>query len=104
MSRIGRAYLPECSSDCSSQARLALAGASREGTPMLTVASQQDAGRVDGASGGSLIDEIVREGARAMLAAGLRAEVAAYVEAHADQLDEDGHRLVVRNGYAEPRE
>jgi transposase-like protein len=71
---------------------------------MLTVASQQDAGRVDGASGGSLIDEIVREGARAMLAAGLRAEVAAYVEAHADQLDEDGHRLVVRNGYAEPRE
>jgi transposase-like protein len=51
-----------------------------------------------------MIDEIVREGARAMLAAALRAEVAAYVEAHADQVDEDGRRLVVRNGYAQPRE
>ena len=53
---------------------------------------------------GSLLDEIVREGARQMLAAALRAEVAAYVEAHADQVDEDGHRLVVRNGHHEPRE
>ena len=70
---------------------------------MLTVASQQDAGRVEGESGASLIDEIVREGARTMLAAALRAEVAAYVEAHAEEVDEDGRRLVVRNGYAEPR-
>jgi transposase-like protein len=51
-----------------------------------------------------LLDEIVRDGARQMLAAALRAEVAAYVEAHADQVDEDGHRLVVRNGHHEPRE
>jgi transposase-like protein len=51
-----------------------------------------------------MIDEIVREGARAMLAAALRAEVAAYVEAHAGEVDEDGRRLVVRNGYAQPRE
>jgi transposase-like protein len=34
-----------------------------------------------------------------MLAAALQAEVAAYVEQFADQLDEDGQRLVVRNGY-----
>src|SRR5690625_6228653 len=54
--------------------------------------------------GGSLLDEIVREGARQMLAAALQAEVAAYIEAHADQLDADGHRLVVRNGYHQPRE
>ena len=54
--------------------------------------------------GGSLIDEIVRDGARRMLAAALEAEVAAYIEAHADQLDEHGHRLVVRNGRAEPPE
>ncbi len=47
---------------------------------------------------GSLLDEIVREGARAMLATALQAEVAAYVDAHADQLDADGRRLVVRNG------
>jgi len=35
-----------------------------------------------------------------MLAAALKAEVAAYVEAHEDQVDEDGRRLMVRNGYA----
>ena len=55
-------------------------------------------------AGGSLLDEIVRDGARQMLAAALEAEVAAYIEAHADQLDEHGHRLVVRNGHHEPRE
>jgi putative transposase len=52
----------------------------------------------------SLLDEIVRDGARAMLAAALHAEVAAYIEAHADQLDEHGRRLVVRNGFHDPRE
>ena len=56
------------------------------------------------AVGGSLLDQIVREGARAMLAAALEAEVAAYVEAHAGELDGDGHRLVVRNGHHEPRQ
>jgi len=59
---------------------------------------------VPAAVGGSLLDELVRDGARQMLAAALQAEVAAYVEAHADQLDEDGHRLVVRNGYHAERE
>src|SRR5690625_79738 len=54
---------------------------------------------LDEEAGGSLLDEIVREGARQMLAAALQAEVAAYIEAHADQLDEHGHRLVVRNGH-----
>jgi hypothetical protein len=39
-------------------------------------------------TGGSLIDEIVRDGARRMLAAALEAEVAAYIAAHADELDE----------------
>ncbi len=53
----------------------------------------------DAALGASLLDEIVRDGARKMLAAALQAEVAAYIEAHADQVDEHGHRLVVRNGY-----
>jgi transposase-like protein len=52
---------------------------------------------------GSLIDELVRDGARRMLAAALEAEVAAYIDAHADQLDEHGHRLVVRNGHAVAR-
>ena len=49
------------------------------------------------------LDEIVLEGARRMLAAALEAEVDAYIAGLADQLDERGHRLVVRNGHAEPR-
>src|SRR5215207_1324479 len=39
-----------------------------------------------------------------MLAAALQAEVAAYIDAHRDQVDEAGHRLVVRNGYHAERE
>jgi len=58
----------------------------------------------DEASCGSLLDEIVRDGARAMLAAALQAEVAAYVEAFAGEVDQDGHRMVVRNGYHQDRE
>ena len=50
------------------------------------------------------IDEIVREGARRLLAAALQAEVAAYIEQFADELDADGRRLVVRNGYHNDRE
>jgi transposase-like protein len=53
---------------------------------------------------GALLDEIVRDGARQMLVAALRAEVAAYVEAHRDEVGEDGRRLVVRNGYHAERE
>jgi len=52
---------------------------------------------------GSLLDELAREGARRMLAAALKAESDAYVDALVDQLDEDGRRLVVRNGHHEPR-
>ena len=52
---------------------------------------------------GSLIDEIAREGARRMLAAALRAEADAYLDEFLGELDEDGHRLVVRNGHAEAR-
>ena len=50
-----------------------------------------------------LIDQIVREGARQMLAAALQAEVAAYIGQFADVRDDDGRRMVVRNGSAEPR-
>jgi transposase-like protein len=51
-----------------------------------------------------LIDEIVREGARRMLAEALQAEVDAYVGQFTDQRDEGGRRLVVRNGTHQPRE
>jgi putative transposase len=51
-----------------------------------------------------LLDEIVRDGARQMLAAALAAEVAAYIDAHAGEVDEHGRRLVVRNGHHHRRE
>jgi transposase-like protein len=71
---------------------------------MLTVVNQEESGREEHSSGRSVMDEIVREGARAMLGAALRAEVGAYVDAHAGEVDEGGRRLVVRNGYAQSRE
>jgi putative transposase len=49
------------------------------------------------------LDELFREGARRMLAAALEAEVEAYLVAHAELVDERGHRLVVRNGHAPAR-
>ena len=55
-------------------------------------------------TGALVLDEIVRDGARQMLAAALRAEVTAYVDAHCGEMDVEGRRLVVRNGFHEPRE
>ncbi|MET9462472.1 IS256 family transposase [Streptomyces canus] len=52
---------------------------------------------------GFLIDEIVREGARGMLAAASVAEVNACIAELADQLDGEGRRLVVSNGYRQLR-
>ena len=68
---------------------------------MLTVVHDND--RSNGDSGRSLLDEIVRDGARQVLAAALQAEVAAYIEQFADQVDENGRRLVVRNGFHHER-
>jgi len=49
------------------------------------------------------LDELVAEGARRMLMAGLETEVADYVARHEGLVDEAGHRLVVRNGKAAER-
>jgi len=67
---------------------------------VLTVVSEEGAQP----AGTSLLDEVVREGARRMLAAALEAEVDAYIAELADARDERGRRLVVRNGHAQPRE
>ena len=64
---------------------------------MLTVV-HEDPANDSGSAGRSLLDEIVRVGARAMLAAALQAEVAAYIEARVDQVDVDGRRLVSATG------
>ena len=72
---------------------------------MLTVVSGDGSGHEGGKDGSpSLIDEIVREGARRMLAEALQAEVDAYIARFADERGEDGRRLVVRNGYHQSRE
>ena len=50
------------------------------------------------------LDDLAREGALRMIAAALEAEVDQYVAAFAEERDEDGRRLVVRNGYHQGRE
>ena len=45
------------------------------------------------------LTDMLREGARTMLQAAIEAEVADYVNLHATALDNDGRRLVVRNGH-----
>src|SRR5437870_8730269 len=75
--------------------------AGREGTPMLKVV--HDEAEPNEASG-SVLDEIVHEAARQMLAVALQAEVSPSIDAHAEEVDEHGHRLVVRNGHHNERE
>jgi putative transposase len=57
---------------------------------------EQDEGRVT-------LDDLAREGARRMIAAALEAEVEQYVSSFVEEVDEDGKRLVVRNGRARER-
>jgi len=72
---------------------------------MLTVVPGDGSGHEGGKDiSPSLIDEIVREGARRMLAEALAAEVDAYIARFAEERDGNGRRLVVRNGYHQPRE
>jgi putative transposase len=68
---------------------------------MLTVVQDPDEPNL---TGGSLLDEIVRDGARQMLAAALQAEVAAYIDACRGEVDAEGRRMVVRNGHHERRQ
>jgi len=49
------------------------------------------------------LDDLAREGARRMITTALEAEVEEYVASFVEELDEDGKRLVVRNGRARER-
>lgn len=53
---------------------------------------------------GSLLDGIVREGVRRMLAAALEAEVDQYIAQLVGERDEQGRRLVVRNAHHRARQ
>ncbi len=50
------------------------------------------------------LNELLRQGAQQMLAHAIENEVVEYLERHADQRDENGRRLVVRNGYLPARD
>lgn len=70
---------------------------------MLTVVHDSETVN-ENTTGESLLDAIARDGAQQMLAAALQAEIDAYIDAHRGEVDENGHRLVVRNGYHQPRQ
>lgn len=55
------------------------------------------------ASVSDALGEVLREGAQRMLQAAIEAEVADYIERHSTERDDDGRRLVVRNGRGRPR-
>lgn len=50
------------------------------------------------------LEGLLRMGARQMLQSAIENEVAEYVAGHVGQIDEEGHRMVVRNGYMPERE
>jgi putative transposase len=50
------------------------------------------------------LTEVLRDGARALLAHAVEAEVAGFLGGHADKLTADGHRRLVRHGYLPERE
>jgi len=59
--------------------------------------------RTPHASGGDPLAEVLHRGARQLLIQAVEAEVAQWVEHRKHLVDEQGHRQVVRNGYADPR-
>ncbi len=75
--------------------------AGKEGTPMMNVVTLPGAGGNEEML--DSLDALAREGARRMIAAALRAEADGNVEQFGDEVDEHGHRLVVRNGRARER-
>jgi len=50
------------------------------------------------------LTEVLRDGARALLAQAVEAEVAAFLSCHADKLTEDGRQRLVRHGHLPERE
>jgi putative transposase len=58
---------------------------------------------VPSTTGQDILTDILREGARRMLAQAVEAEVAAWIDAHAHLKDDRGRRQVVRNGHLPER-
>src|SRR5271169_3896028 len=49
------------------------------------------------------LTEVLRSGARALLAQAVAAEVAGFLESHADKLTDDGRQRLVRHGHLPER-
>ena len=69
----------------------------RRSTPVDTVDSEVIAFRQQ-FDQRSPLDQIVQEGARKMLQEAIDAEVNAFIDQHRERRDEQGRRLVVKNG------
>ena len=52
----------------------------------------------------AFFEQLLQEGARKLLQAAIENEITEYIEFHQDRRDEDGQRLVVRNGHLPERE
>ncbi len=52
----------------------------------------------------SLLDNLVRQGAQKMLQYAIETEVENFIESYKDQVDENGYRLVVKNGHYDSRD
>jgi putative transposase len=76
----------------------------RRSTPMLKIVNDPDVGVPSVLEGDLDLDEVCRLAAQEMLAVALETERRAYLDAHADLVDDRGHRLVVGNGYLPTRE
>jgi hypothetical protein len=50
------------------------------------------------------LEQLLREGARKLLQAAIENEVIDYIQFHGARVDENGQRLVVRNGHLPERE
>ena len=70
-----------------------------------TIRAESQAGGVQAINAGdrSPLDDVLQKGARKLLMEAIEAEVASYIAEHQAELDEDGHRLVVRNGHGQER-
>jgi transposase-like protein len=62
------------------------------------------AGSIGAAAVNDPLTDVLRKGATDLLAAAVRAEVAAWIDARAHVVDADGHRQIVRNGFMPERE
>ena len=58
----------------------------------------------DTTSSWTILEEVLRDGARRMLQTVIESEVNDFVEKHKNKTDEDGHQLVTKNGSRKPRD